>query len=149
MTLRSDTLQDIMGDLKLLKCMIKAAKQKHADANPAQSKTQPEKVMCQYTTSRWRGESLGGLAATTTRTSFPAKACVSAELSHNTNSPWCCARALHKGPTMIYTPSFTYRLIECSECGVQFEPLGYGSYEKYCDACYSDMQEQEGIDDEC
>ena len=36
-----------MADLKLLKGMIKAAKQKHADANPAQSKTQPEKVMCQ------------------------------------------------------------------------------------------------------
>ena len=46
MTLRSDSLQDLLGDLKLLKSMVKQAKQKHTDANPAQSKTQPEKVMC-------------------------------------------------------------------------------------------------------
>ena len=37
---------------------------------------------------------------------------------------------------MIYQPSFRYRLIECHSV-VFFEPLSYGSYEQYCDACYT------------
>ena len=46
MTLRSDSLQALMADLKLLKSMVQQAKQKHADANPTQPATQPEKVLC-------------------------------------------------------------------------------------------------------
>ena len=38
-----------------------------------------------------------------------------------------------------------YRLCECFQCSRQFEPFGYGSYEKYCDSCYSGMQVQERI----
>ena len=46
MTLRSDSLQDLLSDLKLLKSMVKQAKQKHADANPEQRETQLERVVC-------------------------------------------------------------------------------------------------------
>jgi hypothetical protein len=46
MTLRGDSLQDILNDLKLLKGMIRTAKQKHSDSNPTQSDTQPEQVTC-------------------------------------------------------------------------------------------------------
>ena len=47
---------------------------------------------------------------------------------------------------MIYQPSFRHRLSECSRCGNTFEPLDYGSYEKYCDECHSDVEEQEQED---
>ena len=46
MTLRSDSLQALMADLKLLKGMIKAAKEQHSTANPTQSQTQEECVAC-------------------------------------------------------------------------------------------------------
>ena len=46
MTLRSDSLQSLMADLKLLKSMVRQAKQQHADASPVQPDTQLERVMC-------------------------------------------------------------------------------------------------------
>ena len=46
LTLRSDSLQDLLGDLKLVKSMIKAAKEQHRTANPTQPVTQEEKVVC-------------------------------------------------------------------------------------------------------
>ena len=46
MTLRSDSLQSLMADLKLLKGMIRQAKEKHNTVNPTQSQTQEERVVC-------------------------------------------------------------------------------------------------------
>ena len=46
MTLRSDSLQDLMADLKLLKAMIRQANEQHSSANPSQPETQPEHVSC-------------------------------------------------------------------------------------------------------
>ena len=40
---------------------------------------------------------------------------------------------------MIYEPLFKYRLIECSECGITFEPLGDSAYESLCDECWHDL----------
>jgi hypothetical protein len=42
LTLRSDSLQDLMRDLRLVKSMIKAAKQKHAELQPKASEPQPQ-----------------------------------------------------------------------------------------------------------
>ena len=49
---------------------------------------------------------------------------------------------------MIYTPSFTYRLIECSQCGYEFEPLGDSAYQSLCDTCWHDQIAVEAETDE-
>ena len=46
LTLRSDSLQDILSDLRMVKGIIRQDKQKHTDANPEQPETQSEKVVC-------------------------------------------------------------------------------------------------------
>lgn len=46
LVLRSDDLQALFADIKMVKGLIKRSKEKHATANPDAPETQPEQVMC-------------------------------------------------------------------------------------------------------
>ena len=92
MTLRSDILQDILNDLKLLKGMIRTAKQKHSTANPEQPGTQQERIVCKV-----HGVEMERRVSKRTRVIIfrivLAMTFVSAEPSDKTNPPWHSARA--------------------------------------------------------